>query len=80
MSEMNILYNSTHYYMAEFAGNEGIELVDKSAGRGGFLEGDVAEKLRASMLHLFSDSPSEASVDELLEAYDALLTNPVVLH
>jgi hypothetical protein len=80
MSEMNVLYDSPHFYMAEFAGSEGIELVDKSAGRSGFLEGDVAHRLRASMLHLFSDDPSVESVDEFLGNYDALLTNPVVLH
>jgi hypothetical protein len=80
MNAMNVLYDSKHFYMAEFPGWEGIELVDKSAGRGGFLEGDVALKLRASMLNLFSDSPSVESVDEFLEAYDALLNNPVILH
>ena len=80
MKAMNVLYDSKHFYMAEFPGLEGIELVDKSAGRLGFLEGEVAFKLRASMMSLFSDSPSIESVDEFLEAYDALLTNPVVLH
>ena len=80
MSELNVLYDSQHFYMAEFAGSEGIELVDKSAGRGGFLEGDVAHKLRASMEHLFSDDPSTESVDEFLGYFDALLTNPIVLH
>jgi hypothetical protein len=80
MDTMNVLYDSPHFYMAEFPEREGIELVDKSAGRGGFFEGDLALKLRASMLHLFSDSPTEESVDEFLENYDALLTNPVVLH
>ena len=80
MNAMNVLYDSKHFYMAEFPGREGIELVDKTAGRAGFLEGDVAVKLRASMVHLFSDSPTVESVDEFLEAYDALLTNPVVLH
>jgi hypothetical protein len=80
MNAMNVLYDSKHFYMAEFPGCEGIELVDKSTGRLGFLEGDVALKLRASMLSLFADSPSIESVDEFLGAYDALLTNPVVLH
>ena len=80
MNAMNVLYDSKHFYMAEFPGCEGIELVDKSTGRLGFLEGDVALKLRASMLNLFSESPSIESVDEFLEAYDALLTSPVVLH
>ena len=80
MNGMNVLYDSKHFYMAEFPGRAGIELVDKAAGRVGFLEGDVAHKLRASMVHLFSDSPTFESVDEFLETYDALLNNPVVLH
>lgn len=80
MNKVNVLYDSKHFYMAEFAGSEGIELVDKSTRRVGFLEGDVAHKLRATMEHLFSDDPSAESVDEFLGYYDALLTNPVVLH
>lgn len=80
MDAMNVLYDSPHFYMAEFSGRQGIELVDKSAGRGGFLEGDVALKLRMSMHQLFSAHPSVESVDEFLENYDALLTNPVVFH
>ncbi len=80
MDAMNVIYDSPHFYMAEFPDREGIELVDKSAGRGGFFEGDVADKLRSSMLHLFSDNPTVESVDEFLEIYDALLTNPVVSH
>lgn len=80
MDTMNVLYDSPHFYMAEFPEREGIELVDKSAGRGGFFEGDLAHSLRASMRDLFSDSPTVESVDEFLENYDALLTNPVVLH
>jgi len=80
MDAMNVLYDSKHFYMAEFPGCEGIELVDKASGRLGFLEGDVALKLRASMLHLFSDSPTIETVDDFLGAYDALLNNPVVLH
>ncbi|MCX7160492.1 MAG: DUF3567 family protein [Proteobacteria bacterium] len=80
MSEMNVLYDSPQFYMAEFSGSEGIELVDKSTGRGGYLEGDVAHKLRASLEHLFSDDPSVESVDEFLGHYEALLTNRIVLH
>jgi hypothetical protein len=80
MNAMNVLYDSKHFYMAEFPGCKGIELVDKAAGRLGFLEGDVALKLRSSMLSMFSESHSIESVDEFLGAYDALLNNPVVLH
>lgn len=77
---MNILYDSRHFYVAEYPGQQGIELVDKAARRGAFLEGDVADKLRSSMRELFCDQPTVETVDDLLESYDALLNNPVTLH
>ena len=77
---MNVLYNSEHYYVVEFPGLGGIELVDKSAGRGGFLAGAVELKFRATMADFAAGEPNADSVDEFLGHYDALLTNPMVLH
>ena len=77
---MNVLYNSENYYVVEFPGLGGIELVDKTAGRGGFLAGAVALKFRATMADLAAGEPNVESVDEFLGHYDALLTNPMVLH
>jgi hypothetical protein len=77
---MNVMYNSENYYVVEFPGRDGIELVDKTTGRGGFLEGAVEVQFRASMADLAAGEPSTESVDEFLGHYDALLTNPMVLH
>jgi hypothetical protein len=77
---MNVLYSSDNYYVAEFPGRRGIELVDKTTGRTGFLEGAVESKFRASMANLAAADPTEESVDEFLGHYEALLTNRVVLH
>ena len=77
---MNVMYNSENYYVVEFPGRSGIELVDKSTGRGGFLEGAVELKFRASMADLALGEPTADSVDEFLAHYEALLTNPMVLH
>ena len=77
---MNVLYNSEQFYVVEFPGQGGIELVDKSAGRGGFLDGAVERKFRAAMAGLTAGAPDAESVDEFLGLYDALLTNPMVLH
>ena len=77
---MNVLYSSEHYYVVEFPGRGGIELVDKSAGRGGFLEGALEVSFRATMADLAAGEPNVESVDEFLGLYDALLTNPMVLH
>ncbi|HVB48870.1 MAG TPA: DUF3567 family protein [Burkholderiales bacterium] len=77
---MNVLYDSQNYYVAEYPEHGGIELVDKASGRGAYLEGEIETSFRSSMVHLFSDDPSDDSLDELFGHYDALMTNPLVLH
>ena len=77
---MNVMYNSDNYCVVEFPGLHGIELVDKTTGRAGFLEGAIEVKFRASMADFAAGEPSSESVDEFLGAYDALLTNSVALH
>ena len=77
---MKVLYDSSNYYVAEFPGRRGIELVDKRAGRAGYIQGMVAAQFRATMADLCSEETSDDSVDEFLGGYDALLTNPLVMH
>jgi hypothetical protein len=77
---MNVMYNSENYCVVEFAGRHGIELVDKTTGRTGFLEGALEVKIRASMADFAAGEPSAELVDEFLGHYDSLLTNSVALH
>ena len=77
---MNVLYNSENYYVVEFPGQRGVELVDKHRGRGTFLEGALELKFRASMANAASQDQSDDSMDEFLGHYDALLTQRVLLH
>lgn len=77
---MNVMYSSENYYVVEFPGRHGIELVDKTTGRAGFLEGAVEVQFRATMADLAAGEPSVESVDEFLGLYDALLTHSVALH
>lgn len=77
---MNVMYNSENYYVVEFPGCNGVELVDKTTGRAGFLEGAVEVKFRASMADLAAGEPTVESVDEFLGHYDALLTQAVTWH
>jgi hypothetical protein len=77
---MNVMYNSENYYVVEFPGNHGVELVDKTTGRAGFLEGAVEVKFRASMADLAAGEPTVESVDEFLDGYYALLNHSTCLH
>jgi Protein of unknown function (DUF3567) len=80
MVGLNILYDSDNYYVAEFGGSAGIELVDKQARRSGFLEGPVAARLRSNVAQLCSADLGEEAVDDFLCTYEALLTNNLRLH
>ena len=77
---MNVMYNSENYCVVEFPGRLGIEVVDKTMGRTGFLEGEVEVKFRASMADLAAGETSAESMDEFLGLYEALLINTVALH
>ncbi len=77
---VHILYNSDSYCVAEFGGGAGIELVDKLARRSGFLEGQMAARLRLGMAQLCTGDSGEEAVDEYLCRYEALLTNSILLH
>ena len=77
---IHVIYSSPHYCLAEYAGRGGIELVDKEIGRSAYLEGALEAKIRSHMEDLFAGEPSIESVDEYLGYFEALLTNPVVLH
>lgn len=77
---MNVLYDSQNYYVAEYPEHGGIELVDKQIGRSAYFEGDLETNFRSSIRELFSEDPSDESVDEFLGQYGALLNLPLVLH
>jgi hypothetical protein len=77
---MNVIYNSDNYYVVEYPTEQGYELVDKQAARGTFLFGDVAESFFASMKKTIAEDASSEHVDEFLDGFDVLMTQPIVFH
>jgi hypothetical protein len=77
---MNVLYNSENYTVVEFPGCGGIELVDKTMHRTGFIDGALEASFRASMADLAEGHESADTVDEFLGHYDALLTQSLRTH
>jgi transcriptional regulator of nitric oxide reductase len=77
---MRIVYNSEQYYVAEYPGQQGLELVDKRSSRGTFFTGDVAEKFANAMNAAAGDEATTENIDAFLENFSALLNLPVVYH
>lgn len=77
---MYVIYNSEHYYVVQYLGQDMYELVDKRSARGAFFQGDVAAKFMRSMQTAVAEEPSIEHIDEFLGSYGELATVPLVLH
>ena len=85
---MNLIYNSEQYSVVEFGADEqrealrfgGYEIMDKSGKREIFIGGPLAEAFRKNVEDLIASEPTVEEIDDFLGMYDALMSQPVVLH
>ncbi len=77
---MNVVYNSQHYYVVEYAAFNGFELVDKQSGTGTFIQGDTAIRFRNGLSNVIDKDPSAETVDEFIEEFDDIMIQPVTYH
>jgi hypothetical protein len=77
---MNIIYASENYYVVEYPGQHGFELVDKRVQRGTFFQGDVADRFKESLHAAVAEDATVERVDEFLGGFDILLNQPLVVH
>ena len=77
---MNVIYSSANYYVVEYAGQQGFELVDKHAHRSTFLHGHVAEKFVESINSVMAKDASSENIDDFLDNLDMTSASPLVYH
>ncbi len=85
---MNMIYNSEQYSVVEFGADRdlealrfgGYEIVDKSGQRETFIGGELARSFRRNVNRLIASEPTVDQIDEFLGGYDALMSQPVLLH
>ncbi|MES2354900.1 MAG: DUF3567 family protein [Pseudomonadota bacterium] len=78
---MNLVYVSPQYQVVEYAGEQGgFELINRQLGLGTYLRGELAEKFRRCLTDVFSEEPTEESVDEFLGNFDDILQQPAIFH
>lgn len=77
---MNIIYASDNYYVVEYPGHHGYELVDKCSQRGTFFQGGVADRFKQSLQAAVAEDASVERVDDFLGSFDILLNQPLVVH
>lgn len=78
--DMNVIYNSEAYYVVEYPGQRGYELVDKRTARSTFFQGDVAAKFARNMQTVIAENATVENVDDYLDNFGILLDQPIVYH
>ncbi|MDR2507079.1 MAG: DUF3567 domain-containing protein [Candidatus Accumulibacter sp.] len=77
---MNVVYNSGQYVILAFPSERAFELVDKTARRALFIQGDAAIGLRNAINGIRDEDRTEKAVDSLLDDYCAGAARPIVFH
>lgn len=85
---MNLIYNSEQYSVVEFGADRslealrfgGYEIVDKGGKREIFIAGVMAQNFRRDVNQLIASEPTIEEIDEFLGGYEALMSQPVLLH
>jgi hypothetical protein len=77
---MQIVYNSEQFYIVAYPDEKAYEVVDKTAGVGGFFGGDLASRFRDSMRDIAAKDPSPENIDEFIANFGLPLTLPAVYH
>jgi hypothetical protein len=85
---MNLIYNSEQYSVAEFGADRslealrfgGYEIVDKGGKREIFIAGVMAQNFRRDVNELIASEPTIEEIDDFLGNYEALMSQPVLLH
>ncbi len=77
---MEVVFNSPTLYVVTYPDRDGVEVIDKRKGRGAFMSGGTAQRFRRELVEVVAQQGGPEAVDEVVEHFDALLTQPAVLH
>jgi hypothetical protein len=87
---MQMLYNSDSYTVVQFDAHVaegedapqrgGLEILDKSARKGIYIDGALADSFRRGVQALVDQGPDPEALDDYIAGYTTLAQQPLVLH
>lgn len=77
---MQVMFNNPLMYVIDYPAEDAVEMLDKRAGRVGVMRGAVAERFRHDFGIFLSEERNEEQLEEFIEAYSAVMDQPVSRH
>lgn len=77
---MNVIYNSSHFWVFLYPAEQGFELFDKTGRRTLFLHGPEARHFCQALEEIPLAARDEENLDRFLEDYCSGAARPIVFH
>lgn len=77
---MNVVFNNQLLYVAEYPGQDAVEIIDKRNGVGGLIRDAAAQRFRDEFSELMAGTPDAEDFGEFIDHYQALLNQPAIYH
>lgn len=76
---MNVLFNNPLLYLIDYPGHDALEILDKRNGRMGLVRGAAADRMRSEFGTFLSEEHNQEEFEDFIDAYGAMLGQPVTL-
>ncbi len=77
---MQVVFNHHLMYVIDYPSEDAVEMLDKRAGRVGFMRGAVAERFRHDFGIFLSEERDEEQLEDFIDAHSGVMDQPVSRH
>jgi hypothetical protein len=77
---MQVVFDHPLFYVIDYAGQDALEILDKRTGRMALVRGAVAVRMRDEFHRFLAQEHDEEEVADFIDAYGAVLDQPVTHH
>jgi hypothetical protein len=77
---VQMMFNHPLMYVIDYPDENAVEMLDKRAGRMGYVQGEVAERFRHEFGIFLAEDRDEEQLEEFIDAHSAMLTLPASRH
>ena len=77
---MHVVFNHPLMYVIDYPAEDVVEMLDKRAGRVGFMRGAAAERFRREFGIFLSEERDEEQLEDFIDAHSAIMSQPISWH
>ncbi|MDD5248945.1 MAG: DUF3567 family protein [Rhodocyclaceae bacterium] len=77
---MQVVFNHPLMYVIDYPAEDAVEMLDKRAGRVGYMRGAVAQRFRHEFGIFLSEERDEEQLEDFIDSHSGVMDQPVSRH